>query len=661
MAFVAASILPFSSCSDFLDREPITKPEAGNFLTGAIQVENYINGLYMTLPSFSKFGLGVRSEEKNSDNIIAEKYDARLHGQNNQFSGASDWQTGYQNLRKVNYFFHNYKVPEAQENEDVLSLKGEAYFLRAYWHFDLLKKFGSIPVMDAFWDENATIAGLQIPAKTRNEVARFILSDLVEAKNLLHSRGKYSGIRINKEAAMVLAMNVALYEGTWEKYHSSDDFASSTNESNYFLGEVINWGNELFGCGIDLYKTGQNPGDAFAALFNSKDLSGMGEVLLWRKYSSDEGVFHDVNGNLKAGVVDSEGAAGITQSLVDNYLSNLKIHFRKEAGADEIVDDIERRISELFAEKLSAGSQVITIADVEEVIARMGKPEDMEAEGESASADSGSTSAGGGYGAGAWNSNTAYGTTRRRLYRNPDDKMLGGVISGMAAYLGWDVTLLRLLLLVILICGVGTLIPVYIVCWLVIPEARTAAEKLSMRGEAVTVENIGKTVTDGFEKVANGVNDYMRSDKPRTFLQKLGDALVMIVGWFLKICLVIFAIICSPVLFVFGVVFVALLFAAIAVAVGGGAALISLFPMADVVLPTSPLSAIVMYIAGILLVGIPLVSLVWAIFSQIFKWQPMNSGLKWTLVILWIVSAACFGICFAVQGATFPELGIFNF
>ena len=59
-------------------------------------------------------------------------------------------------------------------------------------------------------------------------------------------------------------MNVALYEGTWEKYHSSDDFASSTNESNYFLGEVINWGNELFGCGIDLYKTGQNPGDAFA-------------------------------------------------------------------------------------------------------------------------------------------------------------------------------------------------------------------------------------------------------------------------------------------------------------------------------------------------------------------------------------------------------------
>ncbi|ADV44119.1 PspC domain-containing protein [Bacteroides helcogenes] len=348
--------------------------------------------------------------------------------------------------------------------------------------------------------------------------------------------------------------------------------------------------------------------------------------------------------------------------LLDNYLSNLKLHFRKVADADEIVDDIERRISELFAEKLSAGSQVITIADVEEVIARMGKPEEMETGEGSDSSASSNTNTGSGYGAGSWNGGSTADSNlpRRRLYRNPDDKMLGGVISGLAAYLGWDVTLLRLLLLVILICGYGTLIPVYIVCWLVIPEACTAAEKLHMRGEAVTVENIGKTVTDGFEKVSNGVNDYMRSDKPRTFLQKVGDTFVMVAGWFLKLCLVIFAIICSPVLFAFGIAFVVLLFVAIAVAIGGGAALISLFPMADVVLPTSPLSAIVMYIAGILLVGIPLVSLVWAIFSQLFKWQPMNVGLKWTLVILWIVSAACFGICFAVQGATFPEIGIFH-
>lgn len=73
---------------------------------------------------------------------------------------------------------------------------------------------------------------------------------------------------------------------------------------------------------------------------------------------------------------------------------------------------------------------------MEEVIARMGKPEDMETEGESSSADAGSTNAGGGYGAGAWSSNTAYSTTRRRLYRNPDDKMLGSVINWNACLSG---------------------------------------------------------------------------------------------------------------------------------------------------------------------------------------------------------------------------------
>lgn len=344
--------------------------------------------------------------------------------------------------------------------------------------------------------------------------------------------------------------------------------------------------------------------------------------------------------------------------LLDNYLSNLKIHFRKEAGADEIIDDIERRISELFAEKLIAGSQVITIADVEEVIARMGKPEDMGVEEEETSRADANTS---GNTSGSWNNasaNHASGTTRRRFFRNPDDKMVGGIFSGLAAYMGWNVTILRLSMIILMIFGVKILLPAYIICWIIVPEARTAAEKLSMRGEAVTVENIGKTVTDGFEKVTQGMNDYMRSDKPRSFMQKLGDIFIMVTSWILKICLVVFAIICSPLLFVFGVVFVALLFAAVMVAIGGGAALISMFPTFDVVLPTSPLSAIVMYIAGILLVGIPLVSLVWAIFSQLFKWQPMASGLKWTLVILWIVSAAVFGICFAMQGATFPILGI---
>ena len=334
--------------------------------------------------------------------------------------------------------------------------------------------------------------------------------------------------------------------------------------------------------------------------------------------------------------------------LLDNYLCNLKAHFSKEEGAEEIVDDIERRISELLAEKQAAGQQVITIADVEQVIARVGKPEEMD------QPDSGSSTQGN-QGEGAQGQASAQGHVHRRLFRNPDDKILGGVISGIAAYFCWDVTLLRLLLLVILICGYGTLIPVYIICWLLIPEARTAAEKLSMRGEAITVENIGKTVTDGFEKVAGGVNDYVRSGKPRSFLQKLGDTLVQVCGWVLKVLLVIAVVCFAPFLLIMAIILVAIIIGMVAAIVGGGAAFLSIFPatwgLAGVV---SPLAVLVMYISAILLICIPLLSLVWLLWSQLTHSKPMNSGLKWTLFILWMVSAASFGFCFAQNGAQLP-------
>lgn len=332
--------------------------------------------------------------------------------------------------------------------------------------------------------------------------------------------------------------------------------------------------------------------------------------------------------------------------LLDNYLNNLKHHFRRVPGGDEIVDDIERRISELFAEKQTEGLQVITLADVEAVIARVGRPEEMEQDAsgdESARMESQATT-----------------EPRRRLFRDPDNKMLGGVAAGLAAFFGLDVALVRLVMLLLLIFSTGALIVVYIVCWILIPEARTAADKLSMRGVAVTLENIGRTVTDGFSTVANGANNYMRSDKPRTFLRRFGDILVTAVGWMFKIALIAIAIICSPVLLVLCVVFVALLFAAVVVCVGGGAALISMFPMYEVVLPASPFSAIVMYVSGILVVGIPLMAIVGAIFRWAFNWQPMATGLKWTLLLLWIISVSAFGICFAMQGGVFPEIHLLS-
>lgn len=314
-----------SACSDFLDREPITAPNNETFLSSEDQVRDYINGLYLTLPSLGKFGMGVRGEEKNSDNLLAEKYDRRLNGEFQAFDGSTEWQNGYKYLRNVNYFFHYYLVPESQETPEIKSLKGEAHFFRAYWHFYLLTRFGNIPLMDDFWDENATVEGLQIAPSSRTEVAKFILEDLNAAKNLLKTRDQYSGLRVSKEAAMILAMRVALYEGTWEKYHAGTDFAKEDN-STYFFGEVMTLGDELFEMGLTLNTVDKDAeaksgADAFARLFNSKDLSKIPEAVLWKVYSKDVGVFHALPGLLSAGVVDENGPAGVSKSLVDNYLN----------------------------------------------------------------------------------------------------------------------------------------------------------------------------------------------------------------------------------------------------------------------------------------------------------------------------------------------------
>lgn len=332
--------------------------------------------------------------------------------------------------------------------------------------------------------------------------------------------------------------------------------------------------------------------------------------------------------------------------LLDQYLCNLKLHFKKQEGADEIISDIEMRISELFLEKINQGIQVITIQTVEEVIQRMGKPEEFAEEKEDATENRSQTK-------------TTTQKTRKRLYRNPDDKILGGVIGGIAAYLGVDTNLLRLLLLIVLVFGVGTLIPIYLICWIIIPQANTAEEKLKMRGEEVTVESIGKTVTEGFEKVTNNVNEYMNSSKPRNFFRKLADVLVTIAGVIIKVCLIIIAIVLSPVLFVLAMAFIILIIAIITAAIGGWAALYALLPSIQwEFISGSPMMSLITSIAGILLVGIPLMAIIIAALGQVFNWKPMSSGLKWTLFILWVVGIIVFILGLGQLNWEFPYFAI---
>ena len=311
--------------------------------------------------------------------------------------------------------------------------------------------------------------------------------------------------------------------------------------------------------------------------------------------------------------------------LLDNYLNNLKYHFRSEADADEIVRDMETRIAELFSEYISHGQQVITIENVEEVIARMGKPEEINTDNDS-------------------NSDTGYSyrtsdtgeTPKRRLFRNPDDKILGGVVSGLAAYFGWDVAWTRI---VVLACGIFLhgFILAYIIAWIIIPMARTATEKLQMKGEPVNMENIGKTVTDGFEKM----NDYVHSDKPRSFVEKLGNVFFSVVGFIVKLAIVVLAICCAPVVVIVLIVLFALLMAATGVLVSVPAFFYEALPYINWdMLGTSVGVVVTMFVCGLLLVGIPVVGLIHLILHIAGKKEPMSTSIKIVMILLWIVAAS---------------------
>lgn len=341
--------------------------------------------------------------------------------------------------------------------------------------------------------------------------------------------------------------------------------------------------------------------------------------------------------------------------LLDKYLANLRIHFRKEEGSEEIMNDFEMRISELFNERVRLGHEVITIEHVEEVIKRMGKPEELfggEDEKEYVREESKAHT--------FQEEETTGG--RKKLMRDPDNRVLGGVASGIAAYMGWDITAIRLIMIVLLFIPYAPIVILYLILWLVMPLARTAADKLMMRGKSVTLENIGKTVTDGFEKVSSNVNDYMSSDKPRSFLQQLADLFVNVVGFILKFLAILIGIILLPPLLLVAFILVVVTFALIA---GGTGVIYHLSPFGADLLAGTPVPLAIMGCIGfILLIGIPIFALVYAICMQLFKAKPLPNTAKWTLLILWIISVALSVIYFYQTGingwSTLPWYNFFN-
>ena len=166
---------------------------------------------------------------------------------------------------------------------------------------------------------------------------------------------------------------------------------------------------------------------------------------------------------------------------LNQYLSKVRLELQSTESGNEIYQDIETRIGELFTERLKNNRQVITLQDVEEIIAIMGKPADI----------SGNTDE---------KEYSSYNEKYRRMYRDPDNRIIGGVCSGLAAYWRLDPTIVRLVFVILAIFGMAGVL-IYLILWIILPEARTVAQKLEMRGERVNLSSMGEFFRQEFENV----------------------------------------------------------------------------------------------------------------------------------------------------------------
>lgn len=207
-------------------------------------------------------------------------------------------------------------------------------------------------------------------------------------------------------------------------------------------------------------------------------------------------------------------------AVLKQYLDDIATYFDKELGKEEIIADIESRFAEEFSQNKSAVKQVISLEDVNTIIATMGRVEDFSSEEPKTKTQTESPREGG----------TAEGP--RRLYRDTDNAILGGVSSGIANYFSVDPVFIRILFVVFTFAG-GFAIPLYIILWIVTPKAETPLQKAEMKGEALTLKDIEeqvKKVFDEGKKKFEDLNEKSFGKRLNAFGREVGMRIQLVFG-----------------------------------------------------------------------------------------------------------------------------------
>lgn len=317
---------------------------------------------------------------------------------------------------------------------------------------------------------------------------------------------------------------------------------------------------------------------------------------------------------------------------LSRYFDAIKRSLNNSSGQEEIIKDIEMRISELLSEKLLSDKHVIGLKEIDEVIAVMGQPEDYIIEDDS-----------------KVESNYQAYKKSKKLYRDKDKGMIGGVAAGLSHYLGIDVVWIRVILLLFFF-GFGTGILAYIILWIATPEAVTTSEKLEMTGEPVTISSIEKKVREEFDSVSEKFKnvDYDKyGNQIKTGAEKFGNSLSEIISNIFKV----FAKFLGVILIITGVIVLFFLFVGI-FTLGTGAFIE--FPWTEFA-NAGNFTDYPIWVFGLLMflgVGIPFFFLTLLGFRLLSpSMKSIGSIAKYTLLALWILAIAAL-ISIGIQQAS---------
>lgn len=316
------SIIALSAWSckkDFLDRKPLDKLSTANPLASTNELRLYVDTFYNILPGQPSGvgGAGIAFNDAGTDNMIFSSVNSRLTGQT-ALSNAGNI-TEYTIIRKLNYFFANYKNA-AGSQALINQYVGEARFFRAMSYFNMVKKYGDVTWVNQVLPADPTV--MQVARDPRTLVIDSVLADLDQAIKLLPVATNSASMRLHSDVALAFKSRVALYEGTWQKYHKAkgDPFytanISDTKIQDYLTQardaalSVINGGR------WKIYTTGK-PLQDYSNLFITYDLSANSEAMLWRKYNITDNIGQSITKYTSTAGADQ----GIVLSLVDDYLT----------------------------------------------------------------------------------------------------------------------------------------------------------------------------------------------------------------------------------------------------------------------------------------------------------------------------------------------------